>query len=93
MILKKAQLFLKADPDFELREATADDRPFIVETLGKSFGNTDEEADRSIKRLNLTTGLRLLVSQAANRSASSVLSRFRYTSEHPCVRGSSGSPR
>lgn len=45
MILKKAQLFLKADPDFELREATADDRPFIVETLGKSFGNTDEEAE------------------------------------------------
>ena len=45
MVLKKAQLFLKADPDFELREATADDRPFIVETLGKSFGNTDDEAE------------------------------------------------
>jgi hypothetical protein len=29
----------------ELREATADERPFIVETLGKSFGNTDEEAE------------------------------------------------
>ncbi len=45
MVLKKAQLFLKADPDFELREATAADRPFIVETLGQSFGNTADEAE------------------------------------------------
>ncbi|ASI36280.1 MULTISPECIES: GNAT family N-acetyltransferase [Exiguobacterium] len=45
MVLKKAQLFLKADPDFELREATASDRPFIVETLGQSFGNTADEAE------------------------------------------------
>lgn len=45
MVLKKAQLFLKADPDFELREATKDDRPFIVETLGSSFGNTADEAE------------------------------------------------
>lgn len=45
MVLKKAQLFLKADPDFELREAMASDRPFIVETLGQSFGNTADEAE------------------------------------------------
>ncbi|WP_214892571.1 GNAT family N-acetyltransferase [Exiguobacterium sp. H66] len=45
MVLKKAQLFLKADPDFELCEATASDRPFIVETLGQSFGNTADEAE------------------------------------------------
>ncbi|WP_114570089.1 GNAT family N-acetyltransferase [Exiguobacterium flavidum] len=45
MTLKKAQLFLKADPDFELREATDADRPFIVETLGLAFGNAPEEAE------------------------------------------------
>jgi len=72
MILKKAQLFLKADPDFELREATAADRPFSVETLGKSSGTRMKKQSRSIKQSNLMTASRSSVSQAANRSASSV---------------------
>ncbi|MCY1690140.1 hypothetical protein OVA29_04365 [Exiguobacterium sp. SL14] len=73
MILKKAQLFLKADPDFELREATADDRPFIVETLGKSFGNTDEEAESIYQAIESDDRITFIGVASGKRSESSVL--------------------